>query len=92
MGVTPYRTPRSVQKRHTLMVHIPSNKIHSLDPESRAVEVGLLDAEIGTLKADNRSLRAINKILEQEKKDLETEIDKLQSELGELRKESAGAK
>jgi hypothetical protein len=38
------------------MVHIPSNKIHSLDPESRAAEVGLLDAEIGMLKADNQLL------------------------------------
>ena len=54
------------------MVHTPSKKIHSLDPESRVAEVGLLDAEIGTLKADNRSLRAVNKVPEQDKKNLET--------------------
>ena len=61
------------------MVHIPSKKVHSTDPESRLAEVGLLDAEIGTLRADNRSLRAVNKVLEQDKKDLEIEIEKLQT-------------
>ena len=77
-----------LSKNHARMVHIPSNKIRSLDPESRVAEVGLLDAEIGTLKADNKSLRAINKILEQDKKDLGIEIDKLRSELEEVRKEN----
>ena len=52
------------------MVHIPQKSVHSLSPESRQTELGLLDAEIGTLRADNKSLRAINRILEQEKKDL----------------------
>ena len=45
------------------MVHIPPKKIHSIDPESRVAEIGLLDAEIVTLRADNRSLRAMNKVL-----------------------------
>ena len=75
------------------MVHIPSKKVHSMDPESRLAEDGLLDdAEIGTLRADNRSLRAVNKVLEQDKKDLEAEIEKLQSELEEIRQESSKTK
>ena len=46
------------------MVHIPQKSVHSLSPESRQTELGLLDAEIGTLRADNPSLRAINWILD----------------------------
>jgi len=71
------------------MVHIPKKKVHSMDPESRLAEVGLLDAEIRTLRADNRSLRAMNKVLEQDKKDSETEIEALLAQLEELRQESS---
>ena len=61
------------------MVHIPQKSVHSLSPESRQTELGLLDAEIGTLRADNKSLRAINRILEREKKDLEAEVETLRT-------------
>ena len=78
-------------ERRALRVHTPSKKIHSLDPESRVAELGLLEAEVATLKADNRSLRAINKVLELGKKDLEVEVDELRAELEEMRKESSKA-
>lgn len=55
------------------MVHIPEKSVHSLSPESRQTELGLLDAEIGTLRADNR-------ILEREKKELGAEVETLRAE------------
>ncbi len=68
--------------RHPVfMVHIPQKSVHSLSPESRQTELGLLDAEIATLRADNKSLRAINRILEREKKELEAEVETLRGEM-----------
>ena len=64
-----------------VMVHIPPKKIHSIDPESRVVEIGVLDAEIDTLRADNRSLRAMNKVLQQDNKALEKEVEDFRAEL-----------
>ena len=75
-----------IQKQ--VMVHIPPKKIHSIDPESRVAEIGLLDAEIVTLRADNRSLRAMNKVLEQDKGALEKELEELRTELKEQEKEN----
>ena len=71
------------------MVYIPpkKKKVHSIDPESRVAEMGLLDAEISTLRADNRSLRAMNKVLEQENKSLHKELEELRAELKEQNNE-----
>ena len=70
------------------MVYIPpkKKKVHSIDPESRVAEMGLLDAEISTLRADNRSLRAMNKVLEEENKSLLKELEELRTELKEHNK------
>ena len=79
-GIIPI-SAEAIQRQ--VMVHIPPKKIHSIDPESRVAEIGLLDAEIDTLRADNRSLRAMNKVLEQDNQALEKELEELRTEFKE---------
>jgi hypothetical protein len=82
-GITPI-SAEAIQRQ--VMVHIPPKKIHSIDPESRVAEIGLLDAEIVTLRADNRSLSAMNKVLEKENQALHKELEELRIELKEQEK------